>query len=331
MYLSEDDIRTKVVYEWLKNCGLSLDDILIEYSLKLHFGKTTKTFHPRTDVLVKSSISGQNLIIVEVKSEDHKLDDVDILQAISYACALKDGIAPFTILTNGIESRLFDSVTRKEINNSSIPINHEYILNGFLPTSEGIEAKREAAEYLISLSFENLKTFCVSQIEDKISVLKGNDIFSGKKYIPSLYIERKKPQADLRKKLFEKNERLLLVLGNPQQGKTCFVCSTVEKLIEENHLCLFYPAINLRQGLLSAIKDDFSWCFRDDLSISQLIRRIERLCNKYDKKFYIFIDGWDEMVKPALELNEECKRLSLENISIIISLTIPSLDRLLID
>ncbi len=331
MYLSEDDIRTKVVYEWLKDCGFSSEDILVEYSLELHFGKTTKTFHPRTDVLIKSSISGKNLIIVEVKSEDHKLDNVDILQAISYACSLKDGIAPFTILTNGKESRLFDSVTRKEINNSSIPKNHEYVLNGFFPTSEGIEAKREAAEYLISLSYENLKTFCISQIEDRISILKNNNIFSGKKYIPSLYVEREQPQIELRKKLFEKSEKLLLVLGNPQQGKTCFICSTVEKLIKENHLCLFYPAISLRQGLLLAIKDDFSWCFGDDLSISQLIKKIERLCKKNDKKLFIFIDGWDEMVKPALELNDECKRLSLEYISIIISLTIPSLNRLLID
>ncbi len=330
MHLSEDDIRTKVVYEWLKNSGFSTDNISVEYSLDLHFGKTTKTFHPRADVLVKSD-SGLNLIIVEVKSKKHKLDDIDINQAISYSRSLKGGIAPFTILTNGTVSRLFDSVTKDEIKSDSIPANHKYVLNGFLPTSEGIEAKLEAAEYLISLSIENLKTFCKTQIEDRMSILKGIDILSGKKYIPSLYVERQKPQANLRKKLFINNEKLVLIVGNPQKGKTCFICHTIETFVEENNICLFYPAISLRDGLLSAIKDDFSWCFGENLSITQLIRKVERLCKKNNQKIYIFIDGWDEMAVSALELNEECKRLSSDFISIVISLTIPSLNRLLID
>lgn len=330
MNLSEDDIRTKVVYEWLKDCGFSLKNIFLEYSLEVHFGKTTKTFRPRTDVLVKSD-SGKNLLIIEVKSPDHDLSNDDINQAISYALLLKDGVAPFTILTNGTDSRLFDSVTREEINNSSIPINHKYVLNGFKPTTDGINSKIEAAEYLVSLSANNLKTFCKQQVEDRISILKGYDVKSGKKYIPCLYVDRKKAKTSLRQKLFIEKNNLVLIIGNPQQGKTCFICSTVDSLLEDGYLCLFYPAISLRTGLISAIKEDFNWCFGDNLSIIQLIQKVDKICKKINKKVYIFIDGWDEMANDALKLNEECKKLFLENVSIVISLTIPSLGRLLID
>lgn len=39
MYLSEGDIRTKVVYEWLRDCGRKKSDISIEYSIKIQLEK----------------------------------------------------------------------------------------------------------------------------------------------------------------------------------------------------------------------------------------------------------------------------------------------------
>jgi hypothetical protein len=179
-YLSEEDIRTKVVYEWLKDCGFTSDNILLEYTFKVKFGKQTKNFRPRADVLIKS-VEGLNLLVVEVKATNHKLNNDDIDQAVSYARLLKDGIAPFTILTNGKDSRIFDSVTKEEINSASISATHTYVINGFKPTSDGLNAKLEAAEYLITISSDNLRSFCQIQVKDRISILKGDDINSGKK------------------------------------------------------------------------------------------------------------------------------------------------------
>lgn len=329
-FLSEEDIRTKVVYEWLKDCGFSSDNILLEYNFKVKFGKQTKNFRPRTDVLIKS-VEGLNLLVVEVKAPNHKLNNDDIDQAVSYARLLKDGIAPFTILTNGKDSKIFDSVTKEEINGTSISSTHLYVRNGFKPTTDGLDTKLEAAEYLITISNENLISFCQIQVQDRISILKGDDINSGKKYIPSLYVERKESQKKLRTKLFENKDQLLLVIGNPQQGKTCFMCHNVEQFLSNGCLSLFYPAINLNKGLLLAIKEDFEWCFGNEISISQLLRKVNSICLKQNRQLFIFIDGWDEMAKGAIEINEECKRLNLSNISIVLSLTIPSLDRLLID
>ncbi len=74
--LSEDDIRTKIVYQWLKGCGLNDTDIFIEYSINIRLGKGIKTIHSRTDMLVKNS-QGMNLLIVEVKRPTTKIDYKD--------------------------------------------------------------------------------------------------------------------------------------------------------------------------------------------------------------------------------------------------------------
>lgn len=187
--ISEDDIRTKVVYEWLACLGFSLNEISIEYSLHVQLGRSVRAFHPRTDILVKSS-TGSNLLIVEVKEPNHRLSDVDKNQAISYARAVKGNIAPFAIITNGLESLIFDSITAEQINGETIPANHPYVTSGMKVTSDGIKERLEAVRYLISLSSENLLAFCQGQVENRISLLKGNDIYSGKKYIPELYVER---------------------------------------------------------------------------------------------------------------------------------------------
>lgn len=156
LLLSEDDIRTKVVYQWLKDCGFSTADIWIEYSINIRIGKGIKTINSRADVLVKST-NGLNLLIVEVKRPDHPLDEQDKKQALSYARSLAEGgIAPFTILTNGNNVIIYDSVTGYEISGETVPVNHPYVKNGFCVSGDSLSAKAEALEYLISISPEIL-------------------------------------------------------------------------------------------------------------------------------------------------------------------------------
>jgi hypothetical protein len=330
MHLSEEDIRTKVISEWLKNSGFSINNILIERTFVLKIGKQTKSFNPRADVLVKSD-SGINLLVVEVKEPSHILKDEDIDQAISYARICKDGIIPFTILTNGNDTKIFDSVTKELINENSIPLDHPYVKSGYKPTSDGIKARMEALEYLITFSEENLITFCKGQVEDRMELLKGDNIYGGKKYIPSLIIEREDAKKEFKNKCLDNKKQLLLVVGLPQHGKTCFMCHTVEQFLLENKPCLFYPAISLKNGLLNSIQEDFEWCFGEQMTTSQWITRLNSIGKRQNKQIFIFIDGWNEMAEKALEINQECKRLRLSNISIVLSATTPSLLRLLTD
>lgn len=178
--LSEDDIRTKIVYQWLKDCRLNDTDIHIEYSINIRLGKGIKTIHSRTDILVKKS-QDMNLLIIEVKRPDHCLNDEDKLQGLSNARALvQGGIAPFTILTNGKDTAIYDSITGNRIEGATVPRNHPYVQNGFRASGDALQARAEALEYLISLSPDNLLSFCKAQVEHRIGLLKSNDLFSGK-------------------------------------------------------------------------------------------------------------------------------------------------------
>jgi type I site-specific restriction endonuclease len=119
---TEEDIRCKVVLTWLAGLGFNPDDIRIEASFEVPLGrKRLKVdskapeklgyLHPRADVLVRH-IDGRNLLIVEVKSPDEPLDNKAREQGISYARLLQDGgIAPFVVLTNGLKTRIFDTIT----------------------------------------------------------------------------------------------------------------------------------------------------------------------------------------------------------------------------
>mgnify|MGYP000684030208 CR=1 FL=1 len=336
MHLSEDDIRTKVVNEWLKSCGLSYNQILIEKTIKIQLGRGVKTINSRTDILIRNE-KRQNLIIIEVKKPTHKIVDADKKQALSYARSLIDGIAPFTILTNGNKSYLYDSVTGDLINDKAIPSNHPHIISNFIATGNSIITRMEALEYLISLSEENLLAFCKAQVEDRLKCLKGTDLNCGKKYIPQLYVERRKIYDDLKLKIFGdiqksiKPRNLVLIVGPPQQGKTCFVCNSVERLLIDKHPVLFFPAINLTKGLIKSIQEDLEWTFNETLSETHCIKKLNEIGKKVKKKLLIFVDGWNEMEREAIHINEECKKLGLDYITIVISTTSPSLQRLLRD
>ncbi|WP_430933255.1 type I restriction enzyme HsdR N-terminal domain-containing protein [Saccharicrinis sp. 156] len=328
---SEEDLRTKIVYNWLLDKGINEKEISLEKTFTILLGKGKKTISGRSDILVRKS-NGINLFVIEVKKVEHKLNEDDKRQAISYATALDGGIAPFTILTNGKESRIYDSVTKELISNKSIPINHPYIINGFKPSGDFLSARIEALEYLISLSKENLITFCKGQVSFRMRKLKSTDIHSERKYIPQLYIDRKNESKKLKKHLFENGNDLVLVTSPPQNGKTCFLCNTVENYLNENIACLFYPANELRGGLLNTIKEDFNWIQNSDDSPLHIINRLERILRDTNQKLLLFIDGWNELNQDiALQLNEECCRLENRNIKIILSCTSFSVRRLLFD
>lgn len=333
MLLSEDDVRTKVVYEWLKDCSIEPSEIHVEFSINIRLGRSVRPIHSRTDILVRNS-KGDNLLIIEVKKTSHNLHPDDRLQAISYARALAEGgIAPFTILTNGVDTLIFDSITEEEISGNVIPSTHKYVKNQFRVTGDHIGAYSEALNYLVSVSEDNLLEFCKGQAEFRMSLLKSDDLFSGKKYIPQTYVDRIGPKKELDDKLFfnEKIWDVLLVTGPPQHGKTSFVCNVIDKYQSKNIPSLFYPAISLKEGLLNALIDDFQWSFNSNFSIVQIAQRLNSILERCNQRLVIVIDGWNEMFDTPLRLNEECKRLNSGRIKVVISSTSASLERMLYD
>jgi len=330
--MTEEDLRTKIIYTWLKDLGFEDKQLHFEYSFKINLGKYTykvessseipqEIASPRSDILVKDN-NNKNLLIIEVKAPNHKLNDSDKLQAISYSRLLPQ-IAPFTILTNGLETRIYDSITSELIEGNYIPSNHPYINNGFKVSVPNYSFYNDTLETFIGLSKENLLAFCKQQVEESMSLLKSDDIYSGKKYIPSLYLKRKTQEKKLEKLIFKEDSKLIFVTGSAQHGKTSFICNFVETLLNDGFPCIFYPAINIHNSLLDELESDFRWILSENLSIyNMLTKKLQNILIETNSKLFIFLDGLNETSLEFIsKLNKDFSRLKNLNITFILSFT----------
>jgi len=278
--ISEDDIRTKVIYPLLIEIGFVPDQILVEVGFEIKVGrgvfrigsknKPIDVLRPRADILVRD-VEGKNLIVIEVKSPDEPLNNEVLAQGLSYARLLMvGGIAPFLILTNGIDTRIYDTLSELQLDSKRLlEVCPNARSNFALGLHEEMLMRSSALEKLICLSTKNLLMFCKEQTAFHMKLLKDDNIISGKKYIPSLYLERPEPHNNLARLMSSSKSSAIFIVGLPQVGKTNFVCHEVECLLTQGNLCLFYPAISLQEGLLSAICDDFQWIIQDKSSIKK--------------------------------------------------------------
>ena len=338
--LSEEDIRTQIVYPWLRSHGFKTSQIYIETTFELSIGRglfrigseepLKQNLRPRADILIKND-RGRNLLLFEIKSPDEPLDERAKEQGISYARLLRDGgIAPFVVLTNGIESQVFESITGEAMRDDLV-VSHDYVKFG-IPVSLNNDALlAEALEQFVTLSAENLLVFCRNQVDHRMALLRDENPFSDKKYIPTLYVDREKPRKKLNK-LLQDGKPVILVTGSPQVGKTCFTCNTVERLLETGNPCLFFPAISMRHSLQAEIQEDFGWILGTNDPPSVIARKLNRILEQLNQVLTIVIDGWNEVdIQLAQSLSEECRRLHTNRINFMISLTNVAATRLLVD
>jgi hypothetical protein len=340
--LSEEDIRTRVVATWLVNHGFTAENISVEFSFELRLGRNvyrvgkelphSPTFRPRADVLVRSS-DGRNLLIIEVKAPNETLDENAKAQGISYARLLKSGgIAPFVVITNGHETQIYDSITEEAMQDAYIPINHRHAQNRFRVSIDDIALRAEALETFVSLSSDNLLAFGRAQVVQRIRLLRSDDPFSGKKYIPALYVEREDARKQLHRLLDEERRQVVLLAGAPQVGKTNFVCHSVEERLENGQPCLFYPAIDMEGGLIEEISKDFNWILNNDNNPYQLVTKIVRILQRANQQLLIFIDGWNEASQGiARAIDKGSARLSCAEVQLVISFTQVAARQLLLD
>jgi hypothetical protein len=339
--MTEEDLRTKVIYTWLKDLGFENNQLYFEYYFKINLGKNTykvtssntkqEVAFPRADILVKDA-NGKNLLIIEVKEPNHKLNDKDKLQAISYARLLSQ-IAPFTILTNGNETIIYDSITSEPLKNNFISNSHPYIKNDFKVIPPDFGFYNKALETFIKLSKENLLKFCNIQVQEAMNLLKSDDIFSGRKYIPSLFIKRKEQEESLKKIISNSENKLIFITGSPQHGKTSFICNFVENQLKDGQPCIFYPAISIQNSLLDELESDFRWVLSENSSIYNVItQKIQNILEDSNSRLLIFLDGLNEASLNFIgTLNKDFTRLKNLNITFILSFTNLTARRLFTD
>jgi hypothetical protein len=188
-FISEEDLKAKIISPYLQSLGFTVEDIKLEQSFTVQLGrkkhpKSQKQAVGRLDYLCRKG--GQNLFIVEAKADNVKISQDDIDQGVSYAGLLRP-IPPFVLVTNGKDTRVIDVITLKELNGTDIGLQSAFWKNGcILSASEELEQRYEALKHFIGYSPENLQAFSLSQIEDRMQPLKGRD----KKYAPELFLER---------------------------------------------------------------------------------------------------------------------------------------------
>lgn len=339
---SEADITYKLLNVWLADCGIQPGQISPEYTFHIQLGRnvhevqsrkpTSRTVRPRADILVRSR-EGKNMLIIEAKAPGEPLDNSVRKQGICYARLLKDGgIAPFVLLTNGKETKIFDSISGEQVDGTSISADHPYVKAGFRVSTNDLALRAEALETFIALSPENLKNFCRLQVDSRMARVRG-DINSEKKYIPATYVERREAKDRLSEFLEEQQRTVILVLGSPQVGKTSFLCHEVEDRLSKDIACLFYSAVGMKKGLLGSICEDLTWILGDESSAYQVIHnKLSRILRQVGRRLAIFVDGWNE-VDPTLAavIGEDCEKLLSHDISCVLSMTTIAAQRLLLD
>ncbi|WP_224244710.1 type I restriction enzyme HsdR N-terminal domain-containing protein [Hyalangium gracile] len=339
---SEEEIRSKVVMTWLAGLGFSPEDILVEPTFEVRLGRSVLKadsrsqrdpgkFNPRADVLVRH-VDGRNLLIVEVKAPSEPLDDNAREQGLAYARLLRNGgIAPFVVLTNGVNTRIFDSISGKELGSEGIPPEHGHVKAGFVATGDIQELRATALEILVSLNPANLMLFCREQVALRMRKLRDINLLSGRKYVPDLYINRPEAQKRLHE-LIARGRRVILLIGPPQVGKTNLMCHTVEQRLNEGLPTLFYPASAIG-GLSEELQDDFEWILKQGVaSQSILAERLSNIARASGKQLAVFIDGWNEAtIDAARSIDQDVERIVSSQISFIISMTTVAARRLLTD
>lgn len=330
--LNEETVKNKIVIPLFESMGFDPEEIVYELLVKIPLGhneipisskeKNKKGF---LDILFKKV--NQPIFIVETKPQSHLLTEKDKVQAISYA---RQVMAPITIITNGLEAKIFDTVNEECLNDlplasiaekDNIDFNLKdslYVKNGF-KVSIDEDLKYEALKNLIGYNFENLLAFSKSQVEYRMQNLKGSLNDLNKKFIPELYIDN----AELKRQFedfIKMKDMTFAVVGEQGVGKTNFLCNLAIEL-SNKYPVLFFNCSLLLTGLFNIIAEDFNWIFTSEKAEIQVIKRIEDIIKNHNVPLFLILDAIDEWEIPNVEkeLNDIIARIGKTNIKLIVS------------
>lgn len=314
--MNEEDIRGKILLPYLQDLGFNISEIFLEHTFSIRLGKR-KHVTGRADILCKRN--GKNLFIIELKNDSIEITQNDIDQGISYARLLLDNIAPFTIVSNGRQTRIFDSITRKELT-GNISGQSAFLKNDYnLSADEDIRIRYEALKNFISLSTENLKVFCESQVYDRMGSIIGDINSPYSKFVKELYVQRDELQTTF-ENFLSSPESIFGLVGDAGVGKTNTICSLALRNLEDKFV-LFYNAAIINSPL-ECISQDLNITFSSRSESDVVLKKLDEIGRFANKNVLIFIDAIDESTNSTLsvELSEIALiAKNLDKIKIIIS------------
>lgn len=323
IYENEENIKNKVIVPFFKKLGFNSDEVEFETNLKIMIPRKGKiqigdkiAKNVFSDIVYSTYIEGtkKNIFIVEVKRSDHKITETDIEQAICYARLLED-IPPFSIVTNGNDTQVFDSITKEPIDDLE---NSKFKLSGYKITINE-EIQDEALRLLIGLNSTNLINFCNLQSSQNLKEIASENI-STKRIIEQVHCNRKKYMDDF-KEFLKSEYKVYALIGKSGYGKTNHIYSILNKYKNEMPF-IFYNAGVLGNSIKETIKEDFEFILKRNYSLVELVNKFDKITKGNNKKMFIVIDGLDEYSNiTALknELNDLVKKIIDTNIYLIIS------------
>lgn len=297
--MNEEDIRGKLLLPYIKDLGIDVSEILLERAFKIRLGKT-KHATGRSDILCKRH--NKNLFVIELKNDSIPITDDDVDQGISYA-RLLDDIAPFTIVSNGNVTRIFDSISKEELSGKNCG-KSTFWKNGFSLSSEDeLRVRYEALKNFISFSPDNLKLFCECQVRDRMGQVCGSLDSPYSKYVKELYFQRE----DLKNALEEfinSNKSVFGLVGVAGVGKTNAMCSLALQKLEETFVFFYNAAII--ESVQECIAKDLNIAFSSRTESDTVLKKLDELGRYAEKNVLIFIDAIDECTNSNIvhELSE---------------------------
>ncbi|KIO76795.1 NTPase (NACHT family) [Pedobacter lusitanus] len=301
--MNEEEIRGKLILPFLNELGFDLSEISLEKSFSIRLGKTEHIINGRSDVLCRRN--GKNLFIIELKKDSVDILQKDIDQGISYARALIDDIAPFTIITNGKTTKIFDSISRVDLTGKKISEHSDFWKNGYmLSTDEELRIRYEALKNFISFSDENLKIFCGNQVQDRMGPIVGNIGDPTSKFVIDLFVQRKNLQSSFNS-FVDSDGSFFAIVGTAGVGKTNTMCSLALQSLE-NSFVFFYNAAIINKSPLEHIAQDLNGVFSSKSESNSVLKKLDELGRFLNKNVFLFIDAIDESVNTniSLELSE---------------------------
>lgn len=324
--VNEEEIKIKLVLPWLAQAGVDRQELQFERTFSVRIGRQTipiggsstrDSAGGRLDILVRRH--ERNLLIVETKAEGVSLTDDDRDQAISYA-RLVHPIAPYAVVTNGSEYRLYDSITKKQIEPSDIKISGYPIA---LPETDIAEAQT----LFLALNRSNLSLFCQHQVAGELLIIRGA-LTDARKYVPDLHVSREAIVKEVQE-FYRSDLPGLLLVGESGSGKTCELCSIAESLLARGSPVLFFNGVSLEKDIIDAIAREFFWTFNGSEAPIHAVKRIES-CVREDF-LTIIVDAIDEwMYQPrANNLAALLRAADKRKIKVVVSCKTSSVEQFL--
>lgn len=253
---SEEDVKVKYLLPKLKKKGYDKHQCEFEKSIQVHKGGEKKTIH--ADIVVYPSQNKRvPLIVCETESPQKALKGKKREQAISYA-RLLDQIPPFTLITNGSDTRVYESINKKRID--QLP-DYDDLEGGMseheISDSVGDMLKKEAKKDLFVIDdvqkFKNVLRYC------------HNDIRNNEGMDPT--------------EAFDEMSKLLFckMYEEKHSENDRFRKSVYEDILEETD-------VNVVQKIFNETKKDdrYSQLFSDEASIDLSDRTIKSIVGRFE-------------------------------------------------